>query len=149
MILLFRNLKSLVTYLRFLIPSSLFIIVLYFLFGHTIDGWHTVLLLVSTSLSFQLYLAYFSDLSLFELLVKTGFPKKTAFILYGAVNYTFFIQPLIHEIQDAQRLRGIEIPQGIRRMFYAHILLIPLMIRLLKGAEHLAESLYLRSYEDI
>jgi energy-coupling factor transporter transmembrane protein EcfT len=147
--LIVRNRKALVSYLRFLVPTSLFLLILYFLFGHFKDGVHTVILLASISLSLQVYLSFYKELSLYDLLVETGFPKKVAFILYGALNYTLFIKPVIDEIQDAQRLRGIEIPHGMRRVFYFHIFLIPLMVRLLKGAEHLAESLYLRSYEDL
>ena len=145
-VLMVRNPRSLVRYARVLLPSALFILVLYVLFGRWREGLETVSLLTGTSLCLQLYLAFFPDRSLYVLLRETGCPERPAFIVYGAVNYTLLIKPMILEIRDAQRLRGLDIPQGIRGLFHVHRLLIPLTVRLLKGADHLAESLYLRAY---
>ena len=145
-VLLVRNPRSLVRYARVLLPSALFIMVLYILFGRWREGLGIVSLLTGTSLCLQLYLAFFPDRSLYVLLRETGFPERPAFIVYGAVNYTLLIKPMILEIRDAQRLRGLDISQGIRGLFHIPRLLIPLTVRLLKGADHLAESLYLRAY---
>ncbi|MDC7242357.1 MAG: CbiQ family ECF transporter T component, partial [Spirochaetales bacterium] len=108
------------------------------------EGVGTVLLLSGSSLSLQLFLAFFPQKSLYLLLRQAGCPEKPAFIAYCTVNYTLMVKPVIIEIQDAQRLRGMEIPRGIRAIFHLKGILIPLMIRLLKGADHLAESLTLR-----
>ena len=143
-VLLVRNPRSVIRYLRFLIPSGLFIMVLYTAFGQWLVGLQTVSLLTGTSLCMQLYLAFFPDQSLYVILRETGCPERPAFIIYGAINYTLLIKPMIGEIQDAQRLRGIAIPRGIGRLFHVHRLVIPLTVRLLKGADNLAESLYLR-----
>ncbi|MBN2792960.1 MAG: hypothetical protein JXQ81_10665 [Desulfuromonadales bacterium] len=143
-VLLLRNGSSLKLYLTFLLPSFFFILLIYSLLGQWQLGLQTVLLLTGTSLCLQLYLAYFPKVSLYVLLRSCGCPERYAFIVYGAVNYALFIKPLINEIRDAQRLRGVEIPNGIRALFHFHILLVPLMVRLIKGADHLAESLYLR-----
>ncbi len=142
--LLVRNRRSLKIYLTFLLPSFTFILALYALLGQWQTGLQTVLLLTGTSLCLQLFLAFFPDVSLYVLLRSCGCPERFAFITYGAVNYALFIKPLVNEIRDAQRLRGVEIPTGIRSLLHLHILLIPLMVRLIKGADHLAESLYLR-----
>lgn len=147
LVLLIRNPKSLPVYLKFLFPSLLFLLLFYSVLGQFQSGLKTVALLSGTSLSLQFYLAFFPEISLYELFIRTGIPSRKAFMLYGALNYVSFIRPLIAEIQEAQRLRGIDIPKGVRGLFHFHIILIPLMVRLLKGADHLAESLYLRSGE--
>lgn len=145
-VLLVRNPRSVARYARVLIPSVLFILLLYVLFGRWREGLRTVSLLTGTSLCLQLYLAFFPGRSLYVLLRETGCPERPAFVVYGAVNYTFLIKPMILEIRDAQRLRGLDVPRGIGGLFHAPRLLIPLTVRLLKGADHLAESLYLRAY---
>ena len=149
LILLYRNSSGIKGFLKFLLPSLVFIMLVYSLMGQFMMGLLTILLLSGTSFCLQLYLLFFPDLSLYALLKQTGCPERIAFIIYGAVNYTLFIKPIILEIQDAQRLRGIDIPKGIRGLISYHTVLIPLMVRLLKGADHLAESLYLRSSDRV
>lgn len=145
LILLRRNKRQLSAYLRFFFPSVVFLLILYTLLGTWRQGLHTAALLFSSSLSLQLYFAFFPGVSVFELLLNTGFPRPLAFALYAVLNYVSFISPVIREIQDAQRLRGLDFPKGPRGIFRLPALLIPLVARLLRGADHLAESLFLRT----
>ncbi len=144
-ILVVRNPKQLIRFLGFITPALGFLLLVYSLTGQFRLGIKTILLLCGTSLSLQLYFGFYPELSLYELLLRSGFPKKPAFIIYGALNYTLLIKPLVEEIMDAQRLRGVDIPKGPAGLFYLPALLIPLMVRLLQGAEYLAESLSLRA----
>lgn len=148
LILLIRNRKQLLSYGKFFLPSVAFLILLYLLAGRWEQGLQSALLLLSSSLSFQLYFGFFRELSIYDLLLKTGFPRRISFVMYASLNYVSCIKPMIREIQDAQRLRGIEIKKGIGGLFHLPILLVPLMVRILKGTEHLAESLTLRNLED-
>lgn len=145
LILLIKNPGALKNYLVFIIPSVSFLILIYALTGRFTEGLKTALTLTGTSLSIQLYFSFFNKLSVYELLNRSGVSAEISFIIYASLNYTIMIKPLIIEIQDAQRIRGIEIPHGIRSLFYFHMILTPLMVKLMKGADHLAESLYLRS----
>ncbi|MDC7235327.1 MAG: hypothetical protein PQJ58_18990 [Spirochaetales bacterium] len=147
LVLLIRNAAGLYGFLKFLIPSQIFIVLLYLITGQFSAGLNAVRIIGGSGLCLQLYFQCYPELSLYTLLLYTGLHRKYAFILYASFNYASFIKPMIMEIQDAQRLRGIEIPKGIRSLFYLHILLIPLMVKLLKGADHLAESLMLRSID--
>lgn len=145
LILLIKNPDALKRYLVFIIPSVSFLILIYALTGRFTEGLKTALTLTGTSLSIQLYFSFFNKLSVYELLNRSGISAEISFIIYASMNYTLMIKPLIVEIQDAQRIRGIEIPHGIRSLFYFHMILIPLMVKLMKGADHLAESIYLRT----
>lgn len=148
LVLLIRNRKLLLSYLKFFLPSVAFLMILYTLTGNWISGLQSALLLLSSSLSFQLYFGFFPRVSLYELLRRTGFPRGISFVLYASMNYVACIKPMIEDIQDAQRLRGIEIKKGIRGIFHLPVLLIPLMVRIMKGTEYLAESLYLRNKDE-
>lgn len=145
LVLLIRNPGALLQYFKFLLPSLLFLLFIYFVSGHIRTGLHAALILSGSSLSLQLYFSFFPRLSFYELLTLSGVPKKYSFLIYASLNYAALIKPLMLEIQDAQRIRGIEIPGGIRSLFYLPVILIPLMVKLLTGADHLAEALYLRS----
>ncbi len=56
------------------------------------------------------------------------------------------ITPIIREIKNNIRLRGIDIQKGWRGVPYWPHLILPLIVRLIKGSDYLAESLLLRNH---
>jgi len=143
-LLFLTNRTHLLTTLKILFPSVAFILLLYSFQGQLRVGLEVAVMLLSSSLSFQLYFSYDSKVSLYEKLIRTGFSHSLSFVFYGVFNYAAFIRPLAEEIQNAQRLRGVEIKRGILGIIYLPILIIPLLVQVLKGSSHLAETLYLR-----